>query len=90
MKTNIVIFEMNPEHLDVYRIPDNVMTPRELDTLTSIAFNCDEATGDDWLLYEKFSESVEEAAMSLNGVEKLKCPFETLPGEFVYHVFIMM
>ena len=89
MNANIVVFEMNPEHLDVFRIPDNVMTPRELEALTGVAFNCDDASEEEWALYEKFSETVAEDTMALNGVEKLEFPFEAKPGEFVYHVFMM-
>ena len=90
MKTNIVIFEMNPEILDVFRVPETVVSADVLNAVAGLFFNCDNATEEDWANFEIVSTALSKEMRTSNGVEKLEFPFQPLPGETVYRVFIAM
>ena len=90
MKTNLVIFEMNPEQLNVYRVPETVMTPDELLSIAGVAFNCDDASEEQWATFNELSEALTDEEMEANGVKFLEFPLSPLPGELVYHVFCAM
>ena len=90
MKTNIVIFENNPEHLDVFRVPETAVSAELLNALAGLYFNCDDVTDEDWSNFEAVNVALSEELRPLNGVEKLDFPFQTLPGETVFRVFVVM
>lgn len=90
MKTNIVIFEMNPEVLDVFRVPETAVSADVLNAIVGLFFNCDDATDEDWANFEVVNVALSEEMRASNGVEKLDFPFQTLPGETVYRVFMAM
>lgn len=90
MKTNIVIFENNPEHLDVFRVPESTVPAATLQALAGICFNCEYVSDEDWSNFEAVNVALSEELRPLNGVEELKFPFQPLPGETVFHVFMAM
>lgn len=90
MKTNIVIFENNPEHLDVFRVPESAVPAATLQALAGIFFNCDDASDEDWENFNVVSNALAVEASASNGVEKLEFPFQPLPGETVFRVFMAM
>ena len=91
MKTNIVIFEINPEHLDVFRVPESTVPAATLQALAGICFNCDDdASVEDWENFHVVDHALAVEARATNGVEELKFPFQPLPGETVFHVFMAM
>ncbi len=90
MKTNIVIFEINPEHLDVFRVPESAVPAATLQALAGIFFNCDDVTDEDWSNFDVVNVAVSEEMRASNGVEKLDFPFQPLPGETVFRVFMAM
>ncbi len=90
MKTNIVIFEMNPEHLHVFRVPESAVPTATLQALAGIFFNYDGATVEDWDNFNVVSDALAAEARAANGVEKLEFPFQPLPGETVFRVFMAL
>ena len=90
MKTNIVIFENNPEHLDVFRVPESAVPAATLQALAGIFFNFDDASDEDWENFNVVSNAIAVEASESNGVEKLEFPFQPLPGETVFRVFMAM
>ena len=80
MKTNIVIFEMNPEVLDVFRVPETAVSAEVLNALAGLYFNCDDVTDEDWSNFDVVNVAVSEEMRASNGVEKLDFPFQPLPG----------
>ena len=53
-------------------------------------FNCDDVTDEDWSNFDVVNVALSDEARSLNGVEKLDFPFQPLPGETVFRVFMAM
>jgi hypothetical protein len=90
VKTNIVIFEMNPEVLDVFRVPETAVSAEVLNALAGLYFNCDDVTDEDWSNFDVVNVAVSEEMRASNGVEKLDFPFQPLPGETVFRVFMAM
>ena len=90
MKTNIVIFELNPEVLNVYRVPETAVPAELLNSLAGLYFNCGDVTDEDWSNFEALNIALSDEARPLNGVEKLDFPFQPLPGETVFRVFMAM
>ena len=58
MKTNIVIFEMNPEVLDVFRVPETAVSAEVLNALAGLYFNCDDVTDEDWSNFDVVNVAV--------------------------------
>lgn len=90
MKTNIVIFENNPETLNVYRVPETTVSEETLKALSGLFFNCGDVTDEDWANFEIVNIALSEGCPATNGVEELEFPFTPLPGETVYRVFMAM
>lgn len=90
MKTNIVIFEMKPEVLDVYRVPETIVPFETLKSLSGLVFNCDNVTDEDWLNFDVLDTALSEEIRKLNGVEKLNFPLTPLPDETVFLVSMLM
>lgn len=93
MKTNIVIFEINPEHLDVFRVPESTVPAatlrrcKRLPVFASTATTRRSKTGKN---FHVVNDALAVEARATNGVEELKFPFQPLPGETVFHVFMAM
>lgn len=90
MKTNIVIFEMNPVVLFVFRVPETAVSAEVLNALAGLYFNRDVVTDEDWSNFNVVNVAASEDMRASNGVEKLDFPFQPLPGETVYRVFMAM
>ena len=51
---------------------------------------CDDVTDEDWSNFDVVNVAVSEEMRASNGVEKLDFPFQPLPGETVFRVFMAM
>lgn len=82
---NIVIYELNPEELLVFAIPESVVSTEELLSLKGVGFNYDHATDAQWEVHTKFANATDPAQYA-EGVEKLEFPFSVPEGGQVFHI----
>lgn len=82
---NIVIYELNPEQLRPYLIPESVVSTEELMSVKGVGFNYDYATDEQWEVHNKVAEAISDDTPA-EGVEALEFPFTVPEGGQVFHI----
>lgn len=87
MVHNILLFEVIPETLEAFMIPESAVSRMELAALNGKCFNFDTTTTAEDAIFNRISISLSEENLAKLGIQKLKFPFRSTGQEF-FHIAV--